>query len=176
MKGAATRLVRNAAIAAALMMAWQVAAKTIRDSLFLSTFDPKDLPAMAFSAAVSAVLLAVVSAKLLHRFGPFRVIPAAYLFSLGLHAAEWLLLPQYPGPVSVVIYLHVAALGPVLLSGFWALANESFDPLEARRVFGRIAAYGTLGAVAGGLIVGEIASLFSNTSVLLLLVVLQVCC
>jgi hypothetical protein len=158
------------------MMAWQVSSKTIRDSLFLSTFDARALPAMAGSAAVSAVLLAVLSAKILHRYGPFRVIPAGYLVSMALHLGEWLLLPVFPRPVSVVIYLHVVALGSILLSGFWALANESFDPLEARQKFGRIAAYGTLGAIAGGLIVGEVASLFSNTAVLLLLLLLQLAC
>ena len=97
------RLARNAAVAAALMMAWQVSSKTIRDSLFLSTFDARQLPVMAGSAAVSAVLLAVLSAKLLRRYGPFRVIPAGYLLSVVLHAAEWLLLQRFPRPISVII-------------------------------------------------------------------------
>lgn len=176
MTDSGTRLARDAALAAGLMMAWQVSSKTIRDSLFLSTFDARALPAMAGSAAVSAVLLAVLSAKILHRYGPFRVIPAGYLLSVVLHGAEWLLLPAFPRPVSVLIYLHVVALGSVLLSGFWALANETFDPLEAREKFGRIAAYGTLGAIGGGLVVGEVASLFSNAAVLVFLLVLQLGC
>ena len=176
MSDRAAGMVRNTAVAAALMMAWQVASKTIRDSLFLSTFDAKSLPAMAGGAAVSAVLLAILSAKLLHRFGPFRVIPAGYLLSVGLHIGEWMLLPAFPRPVSVVIYFHVVALGSVLLSGFWALANESFDPLEARQRFGRIAGYGTLGAVGGGLLAGRVAALISNSAVLGLLLVLQVAC
>ena len=176
MSEAGSRLARDAALASALMMAWQVASKTIRDSLFLSTFDARALPAMAGSAAVCAVLCAVLSAKVLHRYGPFRVIPAGYLLSVALHTGEWLLLPSFPRPVSVVIYLHVVALGSVLLSGFWALANETFDPLEARQKFGRIAACGTLGAVGGGLVVGEVASLFSNSAVLIFLLLLQVGC
>lgn len=176
MRDPGARLARDAAAAAGLMMAWQVASKTIRDSLFLSTFDARSLPAMAVSAAVGAVLLAVLSAKLLHRLGPFRVIPGAYLLSVALHAAEWLLLPAFPGPVSAAIYVHVVALGPVLLSGFWALASEGFDPVEARQKFGPIAAYGTLGAVCGGLLAGEVASLFSNAAVLVLLLVLQIGC
>lgn len=170
------RLAQQAALAAGLMMAWQVASKTIRDSLFLSIFDARQLPAMAASAALTAVLLAILSARMLHRFGPFRVIPAGYLLSVLLHAAEWVLLPRFPRPISILIYLHVVALGSVLLSGFWGLANESFDPLEARQRFGRIAAYGTLGAVGGGIVVGEVAALFSNVSVLGLLLLLQLGC
>jgi hypothetical protein len=176
MSDPAARLARDAAFASALMMAWQVSSKTIRDSLFLTAFDARALPAMAGSSAVCAVLFAVLSAKILHRYGPFRVIPAGYLVSVGLHGAEWLLLPAFPRPVSALIYLHVVALGSVLLSGFWALANEAFDPLEARQKFGRIAAYGTLGAIGGGLVVGEVASFFSNTAVLGFLLVLQLAC
>src|SRR5579864_1035243 len=105
-------LARDAALAAGLMMAWQVAAKTIRDSFFLTAFDAKVwLTAMGAGAAVSAVVLAVVSAKILHRFGPFRVIPAGYLLSVVLHAAEWLLMPRFPRPMSVLVYVHVVALG-----------------------------------------------------------------
>src|SRR5215472_9443092 len=164
MSDPAARLARDAAFASALMMAWQVSSKTIRDSLFLTAFDARALPAMAGSAAVCAVLFAVLSAKILHKYGPFRVIPVGYLLSVGLHGAEWMLLPAFPRPVSALIYLHVVALGSVLLSGFWALANEAFDPLEARQKFGRIAAYGTLGAIGGGLVVGEVAAFFSNTA------------
>src|SRR5579871_4752549 len=102
----AARLARDAACASALMMAWQVSSKTIRDSLFLTAFDARALPAMAGSAAVCAVLFAVLSAKVLHRYGPFRVIPAGYLVSVGLHGVEWLLLSAFPRPASVLIYLH----------------------------------------------------------------------
>ena len=169
-------MARDAAIAAGLMMAWQVAGKTIRDSLFLTAFSYRSLPSMAGSAAVSAVLLAVVSAKLLHRYGPFRVIPAGYALSVGLHLAEWLLMPAFPRPMAVLIYLHVVALGSVLLSGYWALANESFDPMEARERFGRIAGYGTLGGLAGGLVIYRLASLLPPTAWLLFLLVLQLGC
>ena len=66
-------MVRQAVLAAGLMMAWQVAAKATRDSLFLSVFEPSALPAMTGAAAVCSILMALLSMKLLRRFGPFRV-------------------------------------------------------------------------------------------------------
>src|SRR3970282_1527110 len=39
--------------------------------------------------------------------------------------------------------------GPLLGSGFWLLATESFDPRTAKRWFGRIAGAGTLGGLFG---------------------------
>jgi ATP:ADP antiporter, AAA family len=169
-------LVRQALLAAAVMMAWQVAAKATRDSLFLSAFPATALPAMMGGAALSAILMAVLNAALLRRFGPSRIIPLGYLAGMGLHAAEWVLLPRAPHLVAIVVYIHVVALGSVLLSGFWTLANERFDPREARRSFGQIAAAGTLGTVAGGVMAERVASLTSPQGLLVLLGVLQLAC
>jgi AAA family ATP:ADP antiporter len=169
-------LVRQALLAAAVMMAWQVAGKATRDSLFLSAFPATALPAMMGGAAVSSILLAILNAALLRRYGPARIIPFGYLIGVVLHAAEWALLPLAPHLVAIVVYIHVAALGSVLLSGFWTLANERFDPREARRRFGQIAAFGTLGTVAGGVMAERVASLSSPQNLLVLLGILQFAC
>src|SRR5580704_16690934 len=162
-------LVRQALLTAAIMMAWQWAGKTTRDSLFLSVFPPSALPAMMGGAALSALLMAALNAALLRRFGPARVIPVGYLIGTVLHAAEWALLPDFPRSVAIAVYIHVVALGSVLLSGFWALANEQFDPREARRYFSQIAAAGTVGTLAGGVMAERVAALTSTQSLLVLL-------
>ena len=164
-------IARQAILAAILMMAWQVAAKATRDSLFLSAFQPGALPAVVGASAVCSILMAVLSARLYRRFGPFRLIPAAYLLGGLLHGLEWMLLPRFPRPVSAFIYIHVVALGSVLLSGFWAMANERFDPREARRRFGQITAFGTVGGLAGGLMAERVATLGSSRDGLFLLLV-----
>jgi len=169
-------LIRQALLAAAVMMAWQVAGKATRDSLFLSAFPATALPAMMGGAAVGAILMAVLNAALLRRFGPSRIIPLGYLAGMALHAVEWVLLPSAPHLVAIAVYIHVVALGSVLLSGFWTLANERFDPRQARRRFGQIAAFGTLGTVAGGVMAERVASLTSPRGLLVLLGVLQLAC
>ena len=169
-------LVRQALAAAALMMAWQWAGKTTRDSLFLLEFSASALPAMMGGAAVCSLLTAALNAALMRRFGPGRVIPIGYAAGTALHLAEWALFPRLPHLVAIVVYLHVVALGSVLLSGFWALANERFDPREARRHFGQIAAFGTLGTLAGGVMSERVAALSSTQNLPLLLGALQLAC
>jgi AAA family ATP:ADP antiporter len=156
------------------MMAWQLAAKTTRDSLFLAVFPATALPPAVGAAAVCSILVALFSAKLVHRFGPYRLIPSVYLLGAALHVAEWMLLATFPRPIAAFIYIHIMALGPVMLSGFWALASERFDPREARRRFGQITAFGTLGSLAGGLMAERVAALSSSPDLLILLAVLQV--
>jgi len=164
---------RQAILVSLLMMAWQLAAKTTRDSLFLTVFPATDLPPAVGAAAVCSIIVALFSARLVHRFGPYRLIPSVYLLGAGLHVAEWMLLTTFPRPVAAFIYIHIMALGPVMLSGFWALASERFDPREARRRFGQIAAAGTLGSLAGGLMAERVAALSSSADLLILLAVLQ---
>ncbi len=167
---------RQAILVSGLMMAWQLAAKTTRDSLFLTVFPATALlPAMG-AAAVCSILVALISTKLLHRFGPYRLIPAGFLLGAGLHVAERILISSFPRGVAAFVYLHILALGPVMLSGFWALASERFDPREARRRYGQITAFGTLGSLAGGLMAERVATLSSPADLLILLAVLQLAC
>jgi hypothetical protein len=173
-RAAIPALVIQACFIATVMMAWQVAAKTTRDSLFLSAYDPvQALPPMMVGASVASVLMAVLSAKLLHKFGPTLVIPIGFIIGAGLHIAEWMLLPEFPGPVAIAVYIHVVAIGSVLLSGFWALANERFDPRQARKRFGQIAAFGTIGVLLGGIVTERVSKLISTPSLLIMLAGLQ---
>ena len=166
--------VRQAVCIAVLMMAWQVAAKTARDSLFWAVFRPESLLAVVGAAAVCSILLAYGSSVVLRRIGPSRVIPFGFFLSATVHLVQWILLPVWQKPVTVFIYLYVVSFGPVLLTGFWALANECFDSREARRHFGQIGAFGTLGAIAGGLLAERVATLVSGPAILILMAVLQV--
>ena len=134
----------------ALMMAHQVAGKAARDGIFLSQFDTATLPKMVAAAALVAVISSVLRGRTLVRVGPLRITALSFAVSGILQAAEWLLLQYHPRVAACVIYLHVVAFGTILLSGFWSLMNESFDPRSAKSIFGRIGGMGTLGGLAGG--------------------------
>jgi hypothetical protein len=164
-------LARGAMLAAALMMAHQVAGKAARDAFFLSRFGPQALPVMVAAAALAAIALGVLSSRMLRTIPPARLIPVTLAASGVLHTAEWGLRFHQPGPSAVLVYLHVASLGSVLLSGFWSLLNERLDPYTAKKSFSRIAGAGTVGGLAGGLAAERIAALFSANSVLLYLAV-----
>jgi hypothetical protein len=57
---------RQAVLVSALMMAWQLAAKTTRDSLFLAVFPASALPPAVGAAAICSIIVALLSTKLLH--------------------------------------------------------------------------------------------------------------
>jgi hypothetical protein len=164
---------------AAFMIAHQVAGKAVRDSFFLSNHPASDLPKVVMGAAVLSIVFVLASSRLMRRFGPARTVPTGFFLSAGLHVVEYLRMPQAPGLWSLVIYFHIVALGSILLSGFWSLMNETFDPRTARQMFGRIAGFGTLGGIAGGVLAERVASLFPPSGVhgvLLLLTAFHLAC
>lgn len=136
---------------ATLIIAQQVAGKAVRDALFLTEFDVERLPMAMVAAGVLSIGGALGMARLLARFGPARVIPAAFAMSALLYVLEWRLLHSYPLVATVLFYLHITALGATLISGFWSVLNERFDPHSAKTTFAHVAAAATLGGVLGGL-------------------------
>src|SRR5438128_187803 len=91
---------------AGLILAHQVAGKAVRDGLFLSHFPAADLPKVIAGAALISVFLGLLFARLLSRFGPLRLVPAAFAVGALLHVVEFFLL-QSGGPV----------LRPVVITG-----------------------------------------------------------
>ena len=146
--------VRAATFAAAAIIAQQVGAKTARDALFLQNFDVDLLPRLLGAAALLAIPTVLLSARMLGRYGPARIVPWAFGASAILQAMLAMLVMVRPGLAAVLFYFHVACFGAVLVSGFWSVINERFDPNTARR---RIARIGT-GASAGGVIGGVLAT------------------
>jgi ATP/ADP translocase len=167
--------VAAATLAAAALIAQQVAGKATRDALFLSTFHVSSLPlVMIASALVSAVAVLGFSAALARR-SPARVVPAALATGTALLLAEWGLSLLQPRLAAVAVYLHMAVFGTVV-SGFWSLVNERFDPYTAKRVIGRIALGASLGGVAGGLLVWSAAGLLPVPAMLAVMAAFNVTC
>ena len=52
--------------------------------------------------------------------GPAAIIPFAFGISSILLIAEWLVFTAAPRVVAVLLYLHMAAFGAILVSGFWS--------------------------------------------------------
>jgi ATP:ADP antiporter, AAA family len=166
-------LIAVAMSGAAFTMACQVAGKAARDALFLSHFGARHLPAIVIAAAITSIFLGLLNARILARYAPARVIPILMIGSAALQAVEWFCYESYPRSTAVAVYIHVVSLGAVITSGFWSVVNEQLDPYTAKQNFGRIAAAGTGGGVAGGFAAERLAALASSESVLLFLCVGQ---
>jgi AAA family ATP:ADP antiporter len=165
-----------ALISAVLMMAQQIAGKATRDALFLSHFDVIELPKAMISAAILSFAAVIGVSRWIVRYGPARVVPTGFTLSATLFLIEWRLLDSHPGVAAVILYLHVSSFGAILISGFWSVLNERFDPYTARTTFGNVAAAAALGGIAGGGLAHWGAELTELSSVLLMLCAINALC
>ena len=163
-------------LAAGALIAQQVVGKATRDALFLSSFHVSSLPVVMIVAAVASSLAVLAFSSALTRRGPARVLPRVLGGVTVLLLAEWGLSLVEPRAAALAVYLHMAAFGATVVSGFWSLVNERFDPYLARRVMGRIGFGASLGGVAGGLLAWSAAGLLPVPSMLALMAVFNVVC
>lgn len=165
-----------ALVAATTMIAQQVAGKATRDALFLSNFDVTNLPKVVIAAAIASIVGVLIMSRLLSLISPINLIPAIFGLSSLLYIGEWLLLDYRPGVTSIILYLHMAVFGAILISGFWSIINERFDPHSAKQRVARIAAAAALGGVLGGILASEVAKSMDVRTVLLFLSGLHFIC
>lgn len=155
-----------ATAAATVIITFQLAGKATRDALFLSTFGVAALPPIVIAAAVLSAILAIALARVMGRTGPARLVPRLIGLSAVLLLAEWGLAAEARRPAAILVYLHLTALGAILVSGFWAIVNERFDPRTARRAVGRIAAGGSIGGLLGGVLPERVGAALPLTAML----------
>ncbi len=155
-----------AAAASTVMITFQLAGKATRDALFLSTFGVASLPAMVVTAALVSAVLSIGLAHAMAKSRPSWLVPRLFGLSGALLIAEWGLALQARRPAAILVYLHFTALGALLVSGFWAIVNERFDPSTARRTIARITAGGSLGGLLGGLLPERVGAYLPLTAML----------
>jgi hypothetical protein len=126
-----------AALAWAALCALTVTGKSTRDALFCAYFPTAELPKTMMAGAALSALFALGSARLSRRRGPAWVLPPLLCVNAlgfaGWHAA----LDSAPRAVALLIYLHVSAVTGLILSGFWSVVNERFDPHALRHSISR---------------------------------------
>ena len=165
-----------AMLGAAAVIAQFVAGKAARDALFLARFEITQLPLMVMGASVFSIACAVGMSRVMSRIAPGRILPLAFVGSAVLVLLEWGLATANPRAGAVVFYLHMLGLAPVLVSGFWTLLSERFDPRTAKRRLGHIGAAGTFGGLAGSLIADRTAVWSTASAVLPALAIINLAC
>jgi len=166
----------SAILTAVLVIASQIAGKAARDAIFLSNYAIEDLPLMIMAAAAVSIFMMLLSARLMVRFGPIRLIPATFLVSAATLLGIWGLMHVDVKVAAILFYLHLAAFGVVLISGFWSLVNERFDPHTAKKTVSRIVAGATFGGLIGGVLAERLAAVLDVSAILPVLAGLHILC
>jgi len=133
--------------------------KSIRDASFLTELGSENLP-LAYATAFFVGLAVALQAKLQAR-APRRVLLTWSLVFFSLTGAAFAFLLQMSGKWMALAYWVWANILIVsLMTQFWMLVNDIFNPREAKRLIGFVGSGGILGGIAGGLLTGFLAKSF----------------
>jgi MFS family permease len=139
-----------ATIAASALVAQHVIGKATRDALFLSSFSAARFPLAMTASTVLSGGIVILFGRLIARFGPARVVPRLFALHALVFVVDWGLAQRFERVAAVAVYLHTASLGATILSAFWSVVSEAFDPHTGKRSIGRIAGGAALGGALGG--------------------------
>ncbi len=125
--------------------------KIVRDSLFLSRFPITQLPYVYLLVALLASLIIAVYTRYTSSLPLYSLILRSNAFIVSNVIIFWFLIAFFDfGWVIYAFYIWSAIVGAVAVAQFWGLANETFTSREGKRLFGIVAAGGTLGGILGG--------------------------
>jgi len=167
------RITVAATICAAVVLAGHLAGKAARDAIFLQRFPVTNLPLLLAVSSALSIAVTFLFARRLSRGVPARVVRFANAGSALMFVVEWSLLESFPRPVATIIYMHQMLLGPLLVSGFWSIVSECFDPRTARRVVGTIGTGATIGGLAGAVLAERVAATLGTPALLPVIAGLQ---
>ena len=166
-------IVISAAVCAAVVIASQLAGKTARDAIFLEYFSVRSLPVLLAISSALAIGITFWFARRIARGAPMRVVQITNAVSAALLVIEFLLLDFMPRPISIVIYIHQTLLGPILVSGFWSIVSERFDPRSARKAIGTVGFGATIGGLGGAILAERVAAMIGTPEILPTVAALQ---
>jgi len=136
----------------------------------------RNLPLLFIGTLVAMFLLSPPFAALVSRFSRRHFIPYAYrFFTLNL-LIFFVLFETLQGDARVVVarafFVWVSVFNLWVVSVFWGYMADVFTSEQGKRLFGFIAAGGTLGAVAGSSVTASMVHLIGTVPLLLVAAVL----
>lgn len=125
--------------------------KILRDSIFLGHHAVTELPYLYILVAFFASVTIATYTRYTAHFSLIRLILATNAIIVLIVAGFWFLLTYIdPGWSHYAFYIWSALATVIAVAQLWTLANHIFNPDQGKRLFGLLAAGGTIGGIAAG--------------------------
>jgi AAA family ATP:ADP antiporter len=129
--------------------------KPVRSSLFLEELGSENLRYVYLGEGLFLLFVTWAYVELAKRLPKKKLFTGVLLsFVVSLALFWWLFLLKTPF-LSAFFYVWVACFSITSVTQFWTLANDIYDPLEAKRLFGLIISGGSAGGVLGGIFTSQ---------------------
>lgn len=151
--------------------------KPITRSAFISSLGADNLPWVQFAAGILIGLIMQGYSVAMRRVPRRWTIPVTQAGMVGLLLLFWFLFTTVGAEwISVAFYLLGLILGILLISQFWTLANDVYDPRQAKRLFGFIGGGASLGGATGASLTTVLVERLGSYTMLLLSATIMAIC
>ena len=158
----------------ALMFAYAFAAMTaynivqpVTRSTFITELGANNLPYVLLATGFAIGVIMQGYGRVLAALPDRWALPTIQLAMAATLAGFFVLLQTGGSAATIAFYVFGQVLGTLLLSQFWTLANDLYDPRQARRLFGFIGGGVSLGGMAGSGLAALVAGRIGTTPLLL---------
>lgn len=135
----------------------------------------RNLPWMFQATLVATLLLVPVFGWCAQRFPRHVLLPVVYRAAIAQLLVFWVLTLTLGGSAEIwlgrVFYVWLSVFNMFVVSVFWAFLADGFTAGQSRRLFGLIAAGGSLGAIVGAWITADLVDVVGRVHLLLFAVV-----
>ncbi len=124
--------------------------KPISKSEFIGSLGADDLPWVTFAMGVMIGVIMQGYTRVIALVPRRSMIPVTQVGIAAMLLLFWVLFTFIGADwVAVAFYIVVQILAILLISQFWTLANDVYDPRQAKRIFGFIGGGASLGGATG---------------------------
>ena len=144
-------------------IAMGLVAKTARDAYFLSRFDKSILPLMFLAIAIVISPILTFYTKLSKKLAARTV----FMITCSIFAVSFIFLQAImTGYVIPIAYIWIEIAVAIMIIQFWSYAGESFEPQQAKRLFGIIAGGGSFAVMLIGMTLKPYVKTFGTDELL----------
>jgi ATP/ADP translocase len=128
--------------------------KPVRDSVFLSSRGPDELPFVFLLTTVVVLPVTILHARAGRRTDVGPLIDGVSLLLVGSLVGLRVLMGMSGEWMAYLLYAWVSIYGLLVTSQFWLLANALFSASQSKRIFPLLSGGAILGAIVGGEVTG----------------------
>ncbi|GEM_PF-572824 len=149
--------------------------KPVRSSIFLEKSGFENLPYVWISTVLILMGVVAIYVKFVGWLQKNVLLMGTVLFFVSnIFGFWWLLGKDVPG-LPAAFYIWVSIFSIMNVTQFWTLANDIFNPREAKRLFGFIGSGGILGGMCGGYITGLLVHTVGTVNLLIIAAAILIC-
>jgi len=149
--------------------------KAVRDQSYLDGPGVQNLP-YAYATALLVGFVVSLHSKMQARISRQGLISFSLAFFIGTAFLFFLSFPNAGNWLPIVYYMWANVFAVVIMTQFWMVMNDIFNPREAKRLIGFFGSGGILGGIAGGVATWRLAKPDEEYELLILVIALLVAC